>query len=478
MPQPSINRWAMMSHGEMLYEGSALIADPIHGYIPFTVSLGGTKEYTEKTLIDSRWMQRLRYINQLQSARWVYPSAEHSRFVHSLGAMHLAGRFAKHLYPSLKEVAPDCPSFCFIESLLRVSVLLHDIGHGPFCHFFDHNFLDAFHLTHEKLGQVIIQKELAHILKRIKRSPGGLFAPGESLRPEYVAFLIHKDNTYQTPKGYPRWLVLLRPLFSGIFTADNLDYVLRDSYMCGVAIGPVDIDRLMHYTFFASQGLTVHKAGLSAVRMFLNARSYLYSNVYYHRTTRSLDIHLKDIFRETMRHVFPYNPVERLDAYVDLTDWSLLLKVKSWRESRSKAKRALYEEWEKILLRDVKWKMAYDTTYTLDGADFWKKTVTPERLDAEIRKRLPRGLANLPFRVDMASQDPRPINPLFMGERQVYVYNPSTRKVSKEALTECIDALPAILVQCRVFALTHDHDAILSQAAEEILAKMSPILKK
>src|SRR3989304_3201929 len=92
------------------YEGTALVADPIHRYIQFTVPV--TKgEVTEKHIIDSPWMQRLRYIYQLQGARWVYPSAEHSRFQHSVGAMHLAGEFAQHLYPSLRQVlGSECPS--------------------------------------------------------------------------------------------------------------------------------------------------------------------------------------------------------------------------------------------------------------------------------------------------------------------------------------------------------------------------------
>ncbi len=445
------------------YDGSALIADPIHGYIPFTVPFGPDDAVTEKALIDSPWMQRLRCINQLQSARWVYPSAEHSRFVHSLGAMHLAGRFARHLYPSLAETTPDCPSLAFIESLMRVAVLLHDVGHGPFCHFFDHHFLDTFGLAHEKLGQAIIQRELAPILRRIRRGLEGPFAPGEEIVPEHVAFLIHKDPTYKTPARYPRWLTRLKPLFSGIFTADNLDYVLRDAYMCGVAVGPMDLDRIIHYTFFTSAGLTLHKAGLPALTMFLNARSYLYSNVYYHRTTRALDLHLAGVFRETIREIFPHNPLTRLDAYLDLTDWSLLLAVKSWGNDRNRARRALANEWAAILRREVKWKMACDVT--LRG----RVRRDPKALEREIRKRLPRGLRQMVFRVDMASQDPRPVNPLTMGERQVYVYDPATRAVSKEALTRSVDALPAALVQCRIYALDHVHDALLSRLAEQVL---------
>ena len=162
------------------YEGTALIADPIHRYIQFTVPQK-KGEVTEKALIDSPWVQRLRYIYQLQSARWVYPSAEHSRFQHSLGAMHMAGEFAKHLYPSLRKVLGDeCPSAPFIEEYMRVTGLLHDIGHGPFGHFFDDNFLANYDLTHEDLGQTIIQNHLGDIIRQLRRSPSGPFAAARS----------------------------------------------------------------------------------------------------------------------------------------------------------------------------------------------------------------------------------------------------------------------------------------------------------
>src|SRR5437667_12600361 len=88
------------------YEGTALIADPIHRYMQFTVP-EKKGEVTEKARIDSSSVQRLRYIYQLQSARWVFPSAEHSRYQNSLRAMHLACEFAKHLYPSLRKVLGD-----------------------------------------------------------------------------------------------------------------------------------------------------------------------------------------------------------------------------------------------------------------------------------------------------------------------------------------------------------------------------------
>ncbi|MBI5854687.1 MAG: HD domain-containing protein [Nitrospirae bacterium] len=452
------------------YDGSALIADPIHEYITFTVPFTTPEpgERTEKDLIDSPWVQRLRSIYQLQSARWVYPSAEHSRFQHSLGVMHVAGRFARHLYPSLARVVPDLPSQNYVEELLRITALVHDIGHGPFCHFFDENFLEDFGLTHERIGQVIIREHLGEMIKKIRRSPHGPFPPGEQLDPDHMAFLILKDPAKDSAR-YPKWLAFLQPVIGGIYTADNLDYVLRDSYMCGVAVGPVDLSRLIHYTLITPKGLTIHRTGLPALQMFLNTRLYLYQNVYYHRTTRAIDIHLREIFHDTMAFVFPKNPVKAMDAYLSLTDWSLIETVRQWPTSRSRKKRALGMEWKHILGRDVKWKMAYNAMLPTRGDERGRVYMDRDTLTARIRAELPAHLKKIEFCVDLANQDPRPVNLLNMGEFQIYVYDPATQSVSKEALKEFFDYLPARIVQLRIFAKDHSADAELAKVTEGVL---------
>lgn len=453
------------------YDGSALIADPIHAYISFTVPYAAPthSERTEKDLIDSPWVQRLRSIYQLQSARWVYPSAEHSRFVHSLGTMHVAGQFARHLHPFLEEAAKDVPSANYVESLLRVTALVHDIGHGPFCHFFDDNFLKSFHLTHEKLGQLIIREHLGSIIRKIRRSPSGPFAPGEELDPDQIAHLILKDKGKDNSR-MPQWLNWLQPVISGSYTGDNLDYVLRDSYMCGVAVGPVDLSRLIHYTLITDKGFTIHKTGLPALQMFLNTRMYLYSNVYYHRTTRAIDIHLREIFGDTMRLIFPSDPRRRMDAYLTLTDWSLLEEVRGWSKSRQATRRALGEEWGRILGRDVKWKMAYSTVLKEKGRERGLDFPTREQFEKQLQKELPASLQTLPFRVDMAPLDPRP-DPRDARGVPLFVYDPGTRTVSTEPLEEFLDLLPTRLIQFRIYAPSHDTDAALSRAAATVLNK-------
>jgi HD domain len=134
-----------------------LISDPIHGYVELTKRLAPdesaaaglpAEDAAEEDLLDTAWLQRLRRISQLQSARWVFPTAEHSRFTHGLGVMHEAGLWARALYPSLRTALADAgeplPSEGLVVETLRMAGLLHDVGHGPFAHFFDDHVLAGF----------------------------------------------------------------------------------------------------------------------------------------------------------------------------------------------------------------------------------------------------------------------------------------------------------------------------------------------
>ncbi|MGH7279626.1 MAG: HD domain-containing protein [Candidatus Rokuibacteriota bacterium] len=452
------------------YQGRGLIADPIHQYILYTRPGGVPGEATEQDLIDTSWVQRLRRIPQLQSARWVFPAAEHSRFQHSLGAMHLAGRLAQQLYPSLRAIFPEVPSPALIEELLRMSGLLHDVGHGPFGHFFDDNFLNDFDLTHELVGQRIIREELADILGNLRRSPSAAFAADEAIDPEWICYLMGKSYTHPL-ESHPKWLPFLKPLLSGVFTADNMDYVLRDAYMCGVAVGPIDIERIVYYSFFSEHGLTLDRGGLQAFIMFLNARFYMYTNVYYHRTTRGIDLHLKEIFRDTMKIAFPWDLRKELHPYLHLTEWTLLEEVGRWHDSGEPEKKALGAEWRQVLDRRLKWRMSHEVVLDLFEPRRGHSFLEAETVERRVRTFLPARLRDFPFKIDKALQDPRPLNPLKMGDRQIYVYDASTDRVAKEPLTEILKYLPGKVAQCRIFAASHEHDADLAVALERALAE-------
>src|SRR4030081_617403 len=148
------------------YDAVNLMADPLHGYIKITKRTHGSSVAAEQDLLDHPWLQRLRRIHQLQSAWWVFPGGEHSRFQHALGAL-----------------TDDVPSPACVEETLRVAGLLHDIGHGPFGHFFDQNYLDRFGIDHEVIGRALIGGELASTIAALGASPSGVLAARARIDP-------------------------------------------------------------------------------------------------------------------------------------------------------------------------------------------------------------------------------------------------------------------------------------------------------
>jgi HD superfamily phosphohydrolase len=250
---------------------------------------------------------------------------------------------------------------------------------------------------------------------------------------------------------------------------DNLDYVQRDAFLSGISLDMVDIARIRYYSFFTDAGLTLHEAGISALRRFLNARLTLYANVYFHRTTRALDLHLQEIFRETMTILFPRNPLEDLDAYGQLDEWRLFDDVRQWAGDEDPARRKLGKEWQRLYSRQVKWKMSFSTEISLERVQKGTRFSEAGDYERQIRNSLPRSLRNLALRVDLATQDPRPINPMAQTEKQVNIFNPAVGRTSQEPLRDIYRFIPARIVHFRVFTMTHDHDAEVTMAAESVL---------
>jgi hypothetical protein len=230
--------------------------------------------------------------------------------------------------------------------------------------------------------------------------------------------------------------------------------------MTGVSIGPVDWRRLLYYTSFRKEGLTLDKRGTDALAMFLNARLYLYSNVYYHRTTRSIDLQLQEIFKETMEILCPFHPAEEIDRYLSLTDWFVMERVSEWKRSLSPLEKRLGEKWAEVLLRKLKWSSVFEERLTLREMEMGRPIFLK-----------PEELKEIEFHVDMAHHDPRPLNPWHASEGgTLLIFDAASRRVSREPLRTLFQYIPAKVAICRVYAPTHRFDLELGRAARRALA--------
>ncbi len=221
-------------------------------------------------LIDTPEFQRLRRIRQLGLAYFAYQSAEHSRFTHSLGAFHLAARMIAKL--RLGYTIPD-----EAQAAVRVAALLHDIGHGPFSHVIES--ILGFH--HEQFTiEAVLSGETA--VGRLLRA----YSPE---LPANVASIIRGDYK-------PR---ALAQLVSSQLDVDRMDYLLRDSLMTGAKYGIYDLEWIVKSIEIneADDHLYVSAPGIYAVEDYLQARYYMYRQVYFHRTLRSAEAILRMLLK-------------------------------------------------------------------------------------------------------------------------------------------------------------------------------------
>ncbi|MDW0205434.1 MAG: HD domain-containing protein [Nitrososphaeraceae archaeon] len=268
------------------------ITDPIHKFIRFTE--------LEKKIIDSNVFQRLRRIKQLAGAHLVYPAAQHSRFEHSLGTMHVAGLAGEHLF-SIGVIDKES-----IQEL-RVASLLHDIGHGPFSHLFEEALKVTGNSNHETLGAKIICKtELGDILSDYGFSPQTI-----------------SEISFGNSK-----VKFKNEIISGSLSSDLMDYLPRDGFFTGVEYGKVDHNRIINsFRVTDSKSLALDISSFYSFESMIISRFEMFRAVYFHKTVRSAEVML---LHSILLSSDILNLKElALTDYLKLTDESIICTISS-----------------------------------------------------------------------------------------------------------------------------------------------------
>lgn len=253
------------------------LRDPVHGFI--------RADDLEAALINSRPVQRLRFIHQLGFTFLVFPGAEHSRFSHVVGAMHLAGRLYDALCSKAEGKLPAGQN-SFERRLVRVAALVHDVGHAPFSHSAEELFEGG--IDHEVMtGRLLSMPEVQAVFER----------HGDGIRTSDVVRLLGGGGSPMER--------LLAQVVSGELDVDKMDYLLRDSLFCGVRYGTFDLERLLDTVLPLADPLTgewgigVEEGGVHALEALVMARYYMFTQVYFNATGKALELHLNEWMKET-----------------------------------------------------------------------------------------------------------------------------------------------------------------------------------
>ncbi len=220
-----------------------IINDPVYGFvtIPFDIIYD---------LMEHHWFQRLRRIKQLALTHYVYPGALHTRFHHALGALHLTGQAIDVLRSKGTEITEE------EAEAVSITILLHDIGHGPFSHALEHTLVN---IHHEAISVLFMNK--------LNEEFGGRLD---------LAISIFKNQYHKK---------FLHQLVSGQLDMDRMDYLNRDSFFTGVHEGVIGYHRIIKMLAERNNELVVEEKAIYSIERFLTARRLMYWQVYLHKTT-------------------------------------------------------------------------------------------------------------------------------------------------------------------------------------------------
>ena len=298
--------------------------DPIHGFIKLSEK--------EKRLIDTEVFQRLRRIRQLAMTFLVYPGAVHTRFDHSIGVMHIAGRICTKLRElNLTKICDDD------VDRVRLAALLHDVGHGPFSHVSEY-LLDKYapnEADKDKVREKIHEKITVDII-RVDSEIDEILSPDER---NFVISMIEGQEAWD-------WR---RDVVSSELDADKMDYLLRDSYFTGVKYGEYDLEKVIESflidTNETETALAISSKGIYALEQLLLARYHMTQQVYWHRVSlisnemiiRGISLAIDDN-NQKMRQLYQYdekNKDESIKNYLKYHDEKLIELLKRCEQQKA-----------------------------------------------------------------------------------------------------------------------------------------------
>ena len=293
-----------------------ILNDPIYGFIQIPNTL-------IFDIIEHPYFQRLRRITQMGFSNLVYPGANHTRFHHAIGCMHLMQKAVGVL--RFKEVLISSEE----ENALYVAILLHDIGHGAFSHALEHSIVSG--ISHEEIS--------LNFMKKLNKEFDGKLN---------LAIEVFEGKN---PRKF------LFQLISSQLDIDRLDYLKRDSFYTGVTEGNISSDRLIAMMNVKNDELVIEEKGIYSVEKFLIARRLMYWQVYLHKTglvaenmlvnvlkrAKELAEDGVELFSSTSLKYFLYNQIsednfndETLNMFSELDDYDVLSAIKEWSNHEDK----------------------------------------------------------------------------------------------------------------------------------------------
>jgi HD superfamily phosphohydrolase len=283
------------------------IIDPIHDFIR-------VYDY-ELPIIDSPIFQRLRRIKQLSGAHLTYPSAQHSRFEHSLGVMHIATQAGFALNEKGLLSSDDV-------QILRLAGLLHDIGHGPFSHLFE-EIIQEKKFSHEDYGKkIILNSEIGDVLSKT------------GFDKKLITKIAFGESKFQ----------YLNEIVSGTLSADMMDYLLRDGYFTGAEHAKVDYKRITQSLDIHKKKIALERSALYSFESMMHSRYQMFKAVYFHKTVRAAEVMLIQALRLSDDE-FGFTSFN-LNEYVKLTDEFVLSSLISSKSPKLKRARQLAEDYQ------------------------------------------------------------------------------------------------------------------------------------